>query len=87
MSEKLGSVRYAGQRLQYMGTAVEDGSDNSVESRTLIDDEVRRIIGEQSARAEALLAAHRDVITRLSADLLKAESLDGSAVRQALAAA
>jgi ATP-dependent Zn protease len=48
---------------------------------------VRRIIGEQSARAEALLAAHRDVITRLSADLLKAESLDGSVVRQALAAA
>jgi cell division protease FtsH len=87
MSEKLGSVRYAGQRMQYMGTAVEDGSDNSVESRTLIDDEVRRIMREQSARAEALLAAHRDVLTRLSAELLKAESLDGSAVRQALAAA
>src|SRR4051812_23570633 len=31
MSEKLGSVRYAGQRLQYLGGAVEDGSENSVE--------------------------------------------------------
>jgi len=87
MSEKLGAVRYAGQRLQYLGTTAEEGADNSVESRALIDDEVRRIIREQSARAEALLASHRDVLTHLSADLLKAETLDGGAVRQALAAA
>ena len=87
MSEKLGSVRYAGQRLQYMGSAAEDASDASLETRALVDDEVRRIIREQSARAEALLAAHRDVLARLSAELLKAESLDGSVVSQALAAA
>ena len=87
MSEKLGSVRYAGQRLQYMTTAVEDASDSSLETRALVDDEVRRIIREQSTRAEALLAAHRDVLARLSAELLKAESLDGSVVSQALAAA
>jgi cell division protease FtsH len=87
MSEKLGSVRYAGQRLQYMSTPVEDASDSSLETRALVDDEVRRIIREQSTRAEALLAAHRDVLAGLSAELLKAESLDGSVVSQALAAA
>jgi cell division protease FtsH len=87
MSEKLGSVRYAGQRLQYMATAAEGASDSSLETRALVDDEVRRIIREQATRAEALLAARRDVLARLSAELLKAESLDGSVVSQALAAA
>jgi cell division protease FtsH len=85
MSEKLGSVRYAGQRLQYMGTAVEDASDSSVATRETIDDEVRRIVGEQFERATVLLTARRATLRRLSADLLKAESLDGSTVREALA--
>lgn len=84
MSEKLGSVRYAGQRLQYLGGAVDESSDCSAETRETIDAEVRRIVDEQSARAEALLAGHRDALTRLAADLLHAESLDGSAVRTAL---
>jgi len=84
MSEKLGSVRYAGQRLQYLGGAVEDGSDTSAATRETIDSEVRRIVGEQFERASALLAAHRDALGRLSAELLKAESLEGGAVREAL---
>ena len=87
MSEKLGSVRYAGQRLQYLGSAVDEGSDISADTRETIDAEVRRIIGDQAARAESLLTGHRDALTRLAADLLQAESLDGSAVRAALAAA
>src|SRR4029079_5113968 len=77
MSEKLGSVRYAGQRLQYLVGAVDDSSDGSAETRETIDAEVRRIIGDQSARAEALLAGHREALTRLAADLLHSESLDG----------
>jgi cell division protease FtsH len=88
MSEKLGSVRYAGQRLQYLGAAIDEGaSASSAETKETIDAEVRRIVGEQFARAEALLTAHRDALARLAADLLKAESLDGSAVREALAEA
>jgi cell division protease FtsH len=84
MSEKLGSVRYAGQRMEYLGTSLEDGSATSTFTRETIDAEVRRIIGEQFERATALLTAHRDALSRLSDDLLKAESLDGSAVRDAL---
>ncbi len=84
MSEKLGSVRYVGQRLQYLGSAIEDDGDNSVATRETIDDEVRRIVGEQFERASTLLADHRDALARLSEDLLKAESLDGSTVRAAL---
>jgi cell division protease FtsH len=87
MSEKLGSVRYAGQRLQYIAGAIGEGSDNSAETRETIDAEVRRIVGEQFARAEALLTSHRDVLARLATDLLHAESLDGSAIREALTSA
>jgi cell division protease FtsH len=87
MSEKLGSVRYAGQRLQYLGSAVAEGSDASAATHETIDVEVRRIVGEQFERAAGLLAAHRDALSRLSAELLKAESLDGGAVRAALSSA
>jgi cell division protease FtsH len=87
MSEKLGSVRYAGQRLQYLGAAVAESSDASAATHETIDDEMRRIVGEQFERAAALVAAHRDALNQLSAELLKAESLDGSAVRATLARA
>ena len=85
MSEKLGSVRYAGQQLQYLGGAVDKGVDSSSETRETIDAEVRRIIGEQTARADSLLAAHGDVLTALATRLLEVESLDGAEVRDALA--
>jgi cell division protease FtsH len=87
MSQKLGSVRYAGERLQYLGTALVDGSEASAASHETIDVEVRRIVGEQFERAITLLTAERSVLERLSHDLLKAESLDGKAVLDALAAA
>jgi cell division protease FtsH len=85
MSEKLGSVRYAGQRLQYLGSAMAESSDASAATHETIDAEVRRIVGEQFERAATLLTAHRRTLERLSSDLLKAESLDGGAVLAALA--
>jgi cell division protease FtsH len=85
MSEKLGSVRYAGRRLQYLGSAVAEGSDASAATHETIDAEVRRIVEEQFERATALLTAHRDALMELSAELLKAESLDGEVVLKALA--
>jgi ATP-dependent Zn protease len=84
MSEKLGSVRYAGDRLRYLGGAVNESNDSSAETRQTIDAEVRRIIGEQAACAESLLMAHRDVLTKLATRLLAVESLDGNEVREFL---
>ncbi len=84
MSDKLGSVRYAGERLHDLGSAVAEGSDASASTHETIDAEVRRIVGEQFERAATLVEANRDAISQLSAELLKAESLDGSAVRAAL---
>jgi cell division protease FtsH len=84
MSEKLGAVRYAGQQLQYLGGAVNDNGHISPQTQQVIDAEVQRIIGEQYERAQSLLKEHRSALEALTQQLLQHESLDGSAVKQAL---
>ncbi len=84
MSRKLGSVRYAGQQYQYLGGAMQDNSFLSPETLQVIDAEVQRIITEQYERAQALLSEHRGALDSLAHELLEHESLDGSAVLQAL---
>ncbi len=84
MSQKLGSVRYAGQQLQYLEGSVEDNSRLSPETRQLIDSEVQRIVTEQYDRAQTLLRGHHaahDVLARL---LLKQETVTGKDVKEAL---
>jgi cell division protease FtsH len=83
MSEKLGSVRYAGQQLQYLTGAV-DSSDAGPRTRELIDSEVQRIVTEQYERAQRLLTEHRTALETLAQELLKRETVDGKAVMQAL---
>jgi cell division protease FtsH len=86
MSDALGPVRYAGQRLQYLAGVLEEAADISSDTKERIDAEVQRLVGEQFDRAEALLASRRDALVRLATELLESESLDGSAVQAALAA-
>ena len=84
MSEKLGSVRYAGQQLQYLGSAIGDDSQISPETRQVIDGEVQRIATEQYERAQVFLKEHRSALETLAQQLLKQETVDGAAVKQAL---
>jgi cell division protease FtsH len=86
MSEKLGSVRYAGQQLQYLGGVAQDNSQLSPRTQELIDTEVQAIVTEQYERAQALLREHRAALESLAAELLEHETLDGSAVEAALEA-
>jgi len=86
MSPKLGSVRYAGQQLQYLGKSVEDDSQLSPETRQLIDGEVQRIVTQQYERARKFLAAHQGALKVLANQLLEQETVDGAAVKNALAA-
>jgi cell division protease FtsH len=85
MSTKLGSVRYAGQQLQYLGGVVPDNRQISPHTQEIIDGEVQRLVTEQYDRAQALLLEHRDALDALAGQLLEHETLDGSAVAQALA--
>jgi cell division protease FtsH len=84
MSERLGSVRYAGPQLQYLGGSITDTSQLSPQTRDAIDSEIQRIVDAQFARAQRLLTEHRTALESLTADLLKSETLDGSLVRRAL---
>jgi len=84
MSEQLGSVRYAGQQLQYLGGSVEDSSQISPETRQVIDAEVQRLVTEQYQRAQALLRDHHAALEALAQRLLKQESVSGSVVKEAL---
>jgi cell division protease FtsH len=84
MSEKLGSVRYAGQQLQYLGESVEDNSQISPETRQVIDAEVQRFVTEQYVRAQALLKDHHAAHDTLARQLLKQETVSGIDVKRAL---
>ena len=84
MSDKLGSVRYAGPELQYLGGMSVDGSPLSPRTHEIIDAEVQRIVGAQHDRARALLLGRRAALEALARQLLKEETVDGSAVRRAL---
>jgi cell division protease FtsH len=86
MSDMLGPVRYAGQRLQYLAGVLDEAADVSTVTKERIDAEVQRMVGEQLERAETLLASRQDALVRLASELLESESLDGSAVQAALAA-
>ncbi len=86
MSPKLGSVRYAGRQMQYMGQSVEDDGHLSPETRKLIDGEVQRIVTEQYDRAQKLLTEHQPALKTLAVELLEHETVDGGAVKNALVA-
>lgn len=85
MSEKLGSVRYAGQQLQYLGGTIEDNSQLSPETRGAIDEEVQRIVAEQYNRAQQILKTYRDALEALAKELLEHETVDASAMQEILA--
>jgi cell division protease FtsH len=84
MSDKLGSVRYTGQQLQYLGGSAEDYSQISPETRYVIDGEVQRIVTEQYDRARSLLKDHRAALATLAKQLLRQETVSGNAVKEAL---
>jgi cell division protease FtsH len=86
MSDLLGSVRYSGQQLQYLGGTVQDNSQLSPQTRQIIDEEVQRIVTHQYERAQQILTDHRAALEALTAELLKRESVDGAAVKRALGA-
>ena len=84
MSDKLGTVRYAVQRYQFLEIGDTTAS-ASPETLKVIDEEVQRITGEQYERAQELLKEHRSALEYLAQQLLKTESVDGAEVKQALA--
>jgi cell division protease FtsH len=83
MSDKLGTVRYAGQQYQYL-PGTESNVNASQDTQKLIDEEIQRIITEQYERVQKLLKEHRNALETLAKQLLKTETVDGKAIKEAL---
>ena len=86
MSEKLGSVRYAGQQLQYLGSAVQDNSQLSPQTA---GDHRRRgaPAGDRAVGTGARTAARAPgALENLAERLLTQETVDGTAADEALEA-
>ena len=84
MSKKLGAVRYASPQYEFLQT---DDITAAASQQTLlsIDEEVQRLIDEQMNRAQSLLNEHYAALDHLAQQLLATETVDGEAVKEALA--
>jgi ATP-dependent Zn protease len=74
-----------GKSLFYAGL-ISGGQVISPETRKLIDGEVQRLVTEQYERAQKLLMEHQPALKTLAVELLEHETVDGTAVKNALAA-
>ena len=78
MSERIGLVNCAQRQPAFLAGL--DGPmqrDCSEETAREIDEEVKAILDDAYARTKEVLAAHRDQLEKIAAQLLKKESLDG----------
>ncbi len=77
MSEKLGPISYdSAERSIFIGRDFGTTKSYSEETAALIDEEVKRIFDEASARCEEILNAHRDQLIAIAEYLLVHESME-----------
>jgi cell division protease FtsH len=85
MSSRLGPVGFASGSPMYLGSEEVRSRSYAEETQRVIDEEVSDLLREAERRATALLTEHRDAIDRLVENLVAHETVDGDAVRAALA--
>ncbi len=79
MSDKLGTVLYGSEHSQdevFLGRDFSSGKNYSDNTAMLIDDEIRRIIGEAHERCRKILSEHSDKLHFIAEFLLKNEFMD-----------
>jgi cell division protease FtsH len=82
----VGLARVAQRQGGFAGTT-QDGAfqrDCSEKTAQLVDDEVKRILDQTYHDAKDILSVHREQLDRVSAELLKEETLDAEAFRALL---
>ena len=76
-SEELGNVNYGGDGEVFLGADFTAHKTYSEETAKLIDEEIRRIIGEAFALAEKILTENDEKLERVAQALLLVETIDG----------
>ena len=76
-SDQLGNVNYGGDGEVFLGADLTAHKTYSEETASMIDEEIRRIIGEAFALAEKILTENNDRLERVAQALLLVETIDG----------
>ena len=83
MSEAMGPLTFGKKEEQiFLGREIAQQQDYSGVTAERIDQEVKRLIDENYAKATVLLRAHKDHVVAIADALLARESLDGDQVRR-----
>ncbi len=86
MSPEIGPVSFAEDSSPvFLGRDFARTKSYSEYTARVIDDEIRRIIGESYKAALLILEENRDIVERLSEDLLEKETVSSSEIREMLA--
>jgi cell division protease FtsH len=85
MSVRLGPVGLGSGAPSYLGTEEVRSRNYADETQKVIDEEVATLLREAEERAISVVREHRDALDRLVDELVMHETLDGDAVRAALA--
>ncbi|RZI49439.1 ATP-dependent zinc metalloprotease FtsH [Lactococcus kimchii] len=80
MSKKLGMVSYEGDHQVFIGRDYGQTKNYSEATAVMIDDEVRRILGEAYDRAKEAIETHREQHKAIAEALLKYETLDAKQI-------
>ena len=76
-SDQLGNVNYGGDGEVFLGADLTAHKTYSEETASMIDEEIRRIIGEAFSLAEKILTENNDRLERVAQALLLVETIDG----------
>ncbi len=83
MSQSMGPLTFGKKEEQiFLGREIAQHQDYSEDTAIKIDQEVKGIVSTQYERAYAMIAEHREALTRISEALLAHEVLDGEQVRR-----
>jgi cell division protease FtsH len=83
MSDKLGAVAFRrGEEHVFLGRELAQPRDFSENTAQLIDDEIRRIIGEVERKIEEMMKKHQSKLEALAAALVEAETLEANEIEK-----
>jgi cell division protease FtsH len=83
MSSEMGPLTFGKKEEQiFLGREIAQHQDYSEDTAVKIDQEVRRFVSENYARAEEAILKHKDVLLKMADELLIREVLDGEQVRK-----
>jgi cell division protease FtsH len=84
MSKKLGLVKYGDEEEPYLGYSYGQNKDYSEETAKIIDEEVRKLIGECFDETKDLLKSNKEKLEKIVKVLLEKETIDAAEFKEIL---